>query len=332
LTDEETTRLVRRDTNDPEAYLLYRQGVHELNRFSPESLMDARDLFQRAIQRDPRYANALAGVARTYVLLGSLHLGPRAAYPEALRALERVRAIDPDHPEIRVQRGVIHFFYDWNWAEAEREFDPRMADGSGLLLPVWNMHGFLLGARGRAREGLDAIQRGNEIEPLSAPRRAELAQAYLWLGDTAGASSEARRTLELNPFFFMAYHHLGVAQVLEGRYDEAVATFEQGVKVAPQQAVLRGGLSVAHAGAGRRAAAEAILAELVTWSPRANLAYSVARVHESLGRSDEALAWLRRSADDRDSFFVWIRSDPLFATLAKDPRFAALLSEVGLPS
>jgi len=332
LTDEEATRLVRRDTNDPEAYLLYRQGMHELNRFSAEGLMAARDLFQRAAQRDPRYAAALAGVARTYVLLGSIHVGPRAAYPEALRALERVRALDPDNPELRVQQGVIHLFHDWNWVEAERELDPSMPDGSELLIPVWNMHGFLLGARGRTQEGIEAIQRGNEVEPLSAPRRAELAQAWLWEGDTARASAEARRALELNPYFFLAHHHLGVAQVLEGRFDEAIATFEKGLTTAPQSALLRGGVALAHARAGRRATAESILDEMENWSPRSGRAYAVAWVHAALGRPDAALAWLRRSAEDRDPFFIWVRSDPLFATLSKDPRFAALIREVGLPS
>jgi hypothetical protein len=68
------------------------------------------------------------------------------------------------------------------------------------------------------------------------------------------------------------------------------------------------------------------------WSPRSGRAYAVARVHDALGRPDEALAWLRRSAEDRDPVFIWVRSDPLFGTLAKDPRFAALIREVGLPS
>ncbi|MBA3885989.1 MAG: protein kinase [Acidobacteria bacterium] len=87
LTDDEERRLVRRDTDDHEAYLLYRQGVHELTRFSVEGLEAARDYFQRASQRDPNYVSAIAGVARTYILLGSVHLGPRATHPEAKRLL-----------------------------------------------------------------------------------------------------------------------------------------------------------------------------------------------------------------------------------------------------
>lgn len=187
-------------------------------------------------------------------------------------------------------------------------------------------------ARGRTLAGIGAIQRGNEVEPLSAPRLAELAQAWLWEGDTARAAAEARRALELNPFFFIAHHHLGVAQVLEGRFDEAIATFEKGLTTAPQSALLRGGVAVAHARAGRRAAAESILGEMEDWSPRSGRAYAVAWVHAALGHPDEALAWLKRSAEDRDPHSIWVRSDPLSETLAKDPRFAALIREVGLPS
>jgi TolB-like protein/Flp pilus assembly protein TadD len=331
LTEEEAGRLVRRDTNDPEAYLLYRQGLHEFNRFSIEGLQAARDLFQRALQRDPQYVTALAGVARTYVLLGTIHLGPKATHPEALRVLQQVRAMDPEHPEVRVQEGIIHLFYDWNWQAAERAFDPTDLSGAELLMTVWNMHGFLLGARGRLRESLDAIQRGNEIEPLSAPRRAELAQARLLLGDLDGAEADARRALELNPFFFLAQHHLGVALVLDGRFDEAIAAFEKGLAIAPQQALLRGGVAVAHARAGRTEAARAIAEEMAGWSPRANRAVAIAHIHTALGDHDRALTWLRQAADDRDTFFIWVRSDRLLADVAKDPRFEGLLIEVGLP-
>ncbi len=331
LTSEEERRLVRRDTEDHEAYLLYRQGVHELARFSVEGLESARSLFQRAAQRDPQYVNALTGIARTYVLLGSIHVGPKVAHPEARRVLDRVRAIDPGHPEMLVSDGAIRLFHDWDWDGAERVLDPRRAIDPHLLMPSLNLYGFLLAARGQASAALEAIQRGNEVEPLSAPRRAELAHAWLWVGDSGKASAEAERALDLNPRFFLAYHHLGFAQVREGRWDEAVATFERGLAVAPQQAALRGGLAVAQAGAGRRAEAEALLDELIASSPRSNRAYAIARVHAVLGQQDEALRWLYQSAEDRDPFMIWMRLDFVFEPLRADPRFDELVRVVGLP-
>jgi eukaryotic-like serine/threonine-protein kinase len=331
LTDEEERRLVRRDTDDHEAYLLYRQGVHELMRFSVEGLEAARDYFQRASQRDPNYVSAIAGVARTYILLGSVHLGPRATHPEAKRLLARAQAIDRDHAEVRVQQGAIHLFHDWDWDAAEQALDPARALAPELVMPALNLYGFLLAARGDAPGALDAIQRGNAVEPLSAPRRAELAMAWLWMRDAGQAMTEAGRAIELNPRFALAYHHLGFAQVHEGLFDEAAATFEKGVALAPQSAELRGGLAVAHAGAGRRAAAAAIIEDLETWSPRANRAHAIARVHAALGQHDEALRWLRQSADDRDTNMIWTGLDFMFDTLRKDPRYDDLIRAVGLP-
>ena len=245
--------------------------------------------------------------------------------------LERVRAIDPENPEMLVQEGAIRLFHDWDWTGAERLLNPDRALAPELLMPSFNLYGFLLAARGQAGAAMEAIQRGNDVEPLSAPRRTELAAAWLWLDDSGKATAEAERALELNPGFFLAHHHLGFAHVREGRWDEAAATFERGLAVAPQQSALRGGLALAHAGAGRRAEAVAILDALIASVPRANRAYAIARVHAALGRQDEALRWLYRSAEDRDPFMIWVRLDFVFEQLRADPRFDELVGAVGLP-
>jgi TolB-like protein len=331
LTADEEQRLAHRDTNDHEAYLLYRQGVHELNRFSMESLEAAREHFQRAAQRDPEYVSAMLGIGRTYILLGSIHLGPRATHPEAARILARARAIDPGHPEIAIQQGVIHLFHDWDWEAADRAFDPSRALAPELVMPGYNLRAFLLAARGDPHGALTLIQRANEVEPLSPPRRAELAAAWLWLKDADRALADARRTLELNPQFFLAYNYLGLAHLLRGEHDAAAAAFTNGLAVAPGNALLRGGLAVAHAAAGRPADARAIVAELEGWSPRVNRAYAIARVYAVLGEFDRAFAWLRQSAEDRDSQVIWIGLDAVLETLRQDPRYAAFLRDVGLP-
>jgi eukaryotic-like serine/threonine-protein kinase len=331
LTADEERRLVRRDTDDHEAYLLYRQGVHELNRFSMEGLETARGYFQRAVQRDPEYVSALLGIGRAYILLGSVHLGPRATHPEAARVLARARDLDPDHAEIAIQQGAINLFHDWDWEAADRAFDPSHALAPELVMPGQNLRAFLLAARGDARGALALIERANEIEPLSPARRAELAGAWLWVDDADRALDVSKRTLELNPQFMLAFHHLGFAHLRKGEHEAAVAAFSGGLAVAPGNALLRGGLATAYAAAGRHSDARAIVAELEGWSARANRALAIARVYAVLGEFDQAFAWLRQSAADRDSHVIWVGLDFIFAELRQDPRYAAFVREVGLP-
>jgi serine/threonine-protein kinase len=209
LTGEEDQRLTKRHTGDPEAYLLYREGVFHWGKFSPDGIQTAIEYYERALKKDPNYALAYAGLGRCYLLLGAAHGGPLQNYAEARKYLTKALSIDNSLEFAHAGLGMISMFRDWNWREAERELREGYAHDSSA--PADNMYGFYLSAMGRPGDALVYIRRAQEANPLAAQRRSELAMCYNWMRQYDQAVVEARKALELDPNFPVAYAELGTA-------------------------------------------------------------------------------------------------------------------------
>jgi TolB-like protein/tetratricopeptide (TPR) repeat protein len=329
LTGEDEKRLTRRSTEDPEAYLLYREGIHHFNRFSEEAVKTSIECFRRAIEKDPNYALAHAAMARSYVLLGSVHVGLRVTYPDVQRSVARALEIDESLPEAHSALAVIHLFHDWNWPAAERELKVVTGADDASLVPSWNLYSFYLAAFGRLPEALAAARRGQEIDPLAVPRRNEVAMCHNWMRRYDQAIAEARRAMELDPNFFLAYRELGLSYAQKGMHAEAIETLEKGLEVQDHPR-LRGLLGYAYVLAGREAEARKVL-EALRESPRYGSAFAIARIHAALGERDQAFEWLRKACDERDSLVIWLKVDATMDNLRADPRFAGVLKSMGLP-
>jgi tetratricopeptide (TPR) repeat protein len=249
LTGEEDRRLAKRYTNDSEAYLLYREGVYHFNKFSPDALQTAIEYFDGALKKDPNYTNALVGMARCQILLGTLHRGPRATHPEARKLLLRALEIDNSLADAHAGLGTIHLFHDWDWPAAERELRLAIADSGWLS---HNIYGFWLAAHDRLPEALASIQRGQELDPVAAPRRHELAQCYLWMRRYDEAIAEARKAVELDSKFMLAYSDLGKAYAQKGMYQEAIAEMQKAPDAVRGHPRFLGPLGYVYAKAGER--------------------------------------------------------------------------------
>jgi TolB-like protein/Tfp pilus assembly protein PilF len=329
LTGEEEQRLTKRHTADSEAYLLYREGFFHWSKFRPEGIQTAIEYYHRALQKDPNYALAYAGLGRCYLLLGAIHVGPLQTYAEARKYLTKALSIDNSLEFAHSGLGMIAMFRDWDWPEAERELRQGFAyDGTA---PAENMYGFYLAAMGRPGDALVYIRRAQEANP-SAQRRSELAMCYNWMGRYDRAVVEARKALELDPNFPVAYAELGTALVHLGRYEEAVAEMQKALDRGQKHALVSGMRGCAYAMAGKKAEAREELDNLKGLSKdRFAFALPIARIHAALGEKDQAFEWLRKSCDERDSRAVWIKVDPTLGSLRSDPRFAQLLAEMRLP-
>jgi len=330
LTDEDDKRLTKRDTADPEAYLLFREGQYHWNKFSREGIETGIEYYQRALKKDPNYALAYAGLGRAYSLLGSIYVGPLQTHAKARTYLAKALSIDNTLETAHSSLGLIALFHDWNWPEAERELREAFAHDSSA--PAENMYGFYLAAMGRPSDALDYIRRAQEADPLAARRRHELAMCYTWLRQYDQAIAEERKAIELEPNFAIAYAWLGTALVQKGMYEEAIAEMHKALDRGQKHPSIRGTLGYAYAMAGEKAEAQKVLEELTGISPSPySFALPIARIHAALGEKDQAFESLRRACDERDSTVIWLKVDPTLDSLRQDQRFAQILRDMGLP-
>jgi serine/threonine protein kinase/tetratricopeptide (TPR) repeat protein len=331
LTTEEDRRLTRRYTEDPEAYLLYREAIHHWNRFTDEGLKTATEYCRRALARDPDYALAYVGLAQCYVLLGNLYLGPRETFAEGRRCAERALQIDDGLQEAHTFLGAVYLFHDWNWVSAEHELERGL--GGDPHTSALTLYGFFLAALGRLPEALDSLRRGQEIDPLRAAHRNELAMAFNWLRQHDRALLEARKALDLDPTFPLAYAELGTAFVQLGQAEEAIAQLGKAIDLGQRHPLVLGTLGYAFASAGNRPEALRLVEQLVAAAPgRFGFAFPIARILAALGEADQAFAWLKRACDERTPFIIWIRVDPTLDVLKSDPRFKQILRDMNLPA
>jgi Flp pilus assembly protein TadD len=189
------------------------------------------------------------------------------------------------------------------------------------------MYGFYLAAMDRLPEALASVQRGQELDPLAAPRRNEVAMCYNWMRQPDQAIAEAKKALELDPKFFLAFAELGRAYAQKEMYDEAIAALKgQG------HPRIRGVLGYVYAVAGRRGDAQKELEELKGMPQRRfGDAFAMARINAALGDTKEAFDWLSIARDERDPLVIWIKVDPTLENLRSEPQFAQVLKEMSLP-
>jgi TolB-like protein/Tfp pilus assembly protein PilF len=330
LTGEEDKRLTKRYTEDSEAYLLYREGVYHMNKFTEEGLATAVEYFQRALKKDPKYALALVGLARSNILLGVLHRGPRQTLPEARKYLTQALEIDPGVPGVQAGLGTIFLFHDWDWPAAERALKESGGDLDPSL-PTRAVYGFYLAAMGRPADALPVIRQAHELNPLAAAHINELAMCYNWMRQYDQAIAEARKAIELDPNFFPAYGELGRAYAEKGMHSQAIAELQKGLNQGKGHPRIRGLLGYAYAAAGQNAEARKELEELKGPNRRYGCAFAITRIHAALGEKDQAFEWLRKACDERDSNVIWLKVDRTLDNLRSDPRFTQILKDMGLP-
>jgi len=329
LTAEEERRLTRRRTADPEAYRLYREAMFHVSKFSAEGLAAAIELCKQAIAKDPKYAIAHAGLARCYVLQGTVFVGPKQIFPEARRCVDEALRLDPDQANAHAALGAIYLFGDGEWKAAERELELALRLDPNTM-GVGTIYGFCLATQGRLTEALASIRRGQELDPLAAARRNELAMCYNWMRQPDLAIAEAKEALKLDQNFMLAYGELGTAYLQKGMAKEAIDALSGAVERSLRHPRPRSILACAYAAAGQPDKARDELKALRA-NPQFGSAFAMARIHAALGERDEAFTSLRAALDERDSAMVFVKLDSNLDSLHSDPRFAKLLADMRLP-
>jgi DNA-binding winged helix-turn-helix (wHTH) protein/Tfp pilus assembly protein PilF len=330
LTGEQHRRLAKRDTGEPRAFEAYLRGRHHWNKRTPEALRAALGSFQQAIDADPAFALAYAGLAAAHGVLGVYYAPPADAFPRARAAAERAIAIDPDLAAARAVLGAVRLLHDWDWPAAERELHLALAldpdDSEAHELMAW-----YLAARGRLAEAEAEIRSAHALDPLSLPIGRDMGAIAYWEGRPEQAVSELRKVLELESRFLQARLWLGRAGRALGRHEEALAELRLALDASPGDPLVLAELAQGLAAAGRTHEARRVLADLQAQGEQTYVSsLSVAAVHAALGDSDAAFRSLERALDERAPGLVFLGVEPGWAPLRGDPRFAAVLRRLGL--
>ena len=330
LTPQESTRLRAERPVNPAAYEAYLKGRFHWDKRTGEELRRGVEYFQQAIEADPTFAPAYAGLADSYTILASWWGEPPSqAMPKARAAAERALALDDTLAEAHASLGAVKHWYEWDWAGAEREYRRAMELNPGYATAVF-WHSELLSTLGWSEETLAEHQRAHELDPLSSVITTVLGMRYMDGGDYERAIELFRETLEHEPDNMLATMHLGLVYAKRSEFDEALPLLRRGVERWPGdvQAVelLAEGLALA----GRRDEALALIDRLETPDGRPIPAF-IAKVYATLHEPDLAFEWLERAYVERSRLLVYLNTEHAWGPIRSDPRFADLIRRVGLP-
>jgi TolB-like protein/DNA-binding winged helix-turn-helix (wHTH) protein/Flp pilus assembly protein TadD len=315
---------------DPEAYDLYLRGRYFWGQRSREALRKSLYSFQRAIDRDPGFAPAHAGLAISYAPLTYWgYMPPATARPAMEAAARRALELDPNLVEAHIGQAVVKVF-SWDWEGGEQAWRRIIARSPNHATSrLW--YGLLLETRGRFEEALAQRRRAAELDPLSAFNDTATGDVLALLGLGEEAKARYRRSLELDPRFPYARRSLGWAFIAEGRTDEGIHELEQAVSASGGDPLFRAWLGHAYARCGRERSARDILASLQDEAGQRHLEpLWLAYVHAGLGDLARAFRDLERAYEQRSPALMRAPYDPPLRPLHADGRFKDLLARMRL--
>jgi serine/threonine-protein kinase len=324
--------LVKRYTENLEAYNLYLKGRFELYKMTREGLDASRTMFEEAIRLDPNYALAHDGLAYSWYLEGFLgFVAPKEAMPKAKAAVRRAIELDETVAEAHSTLGVILALYDWDWSGAERELlrsielngaSPVCHDGFAFyyLRPV-----------GRIEEAVNETQQALSLDPLSILFRVHLAFLFYLQHKFEHSIAQFRKVLEMSPQYYLAHAMMGNVHTFLGEFHEALECYRHAREADANSKFVDSLEAMTLARAGRRAEATALLDRI---SQRAANDYispvSIAYICTALDDKDRAFENLDRAIFDRDPNILGLQSNPIFESLKTDARYHAILRKMQL--
>jgi serine/threonine-protein kinase len=328
LSHEHTAMLGRRHTGNVEAYHLYLKGRFHWAKRTEEGLVRSMQYFRQALECDPTYALAYAGLAEAYVPQGYYgHVPPTEAFPRARAAAERALEIDPDLSEARSVIAMIKGSYERDLEGAEQEARAAIARSPNYPRARQALAECLT-VMGRFGEAISEIRRGVALDPLALYINAAVAMTLYYAHQYGAAVAQAQLTLDMDASFYPAQLFLGLACQQSGRRSEAIAALEHAASLSQRSTMTLAALGAAFAADARPLDAARVLGELDEAFGRGRYVSGtwVAAIHAALGNPDQAIGCLERARADGCCWLLrCVRLDPRFDTLRNLSRFNALL-------
>ncbi len=331
LTAEARVKLTTHSTENVEAYEQYLKGRFFYNKRSTEGYDAALECFEKAIEIDPSYALAQAGLADIYNLLPVYDgFPPHDYFPKAKACALKALSIDGSLAEAHAALGLAILHYDWNWPGAEASFrnainlNPNYPAGHQLL-------GVYLLRVDRVGDALIALKKARELDPFSPINAVWLAEVLRYYGETDASIQLHLETLASFPDFFLGHYHLAFAYIDAGRFAEADRHRVQAVALSHENSLTLSLQGILQAAMGDDAGVHQTLEHLLQMKRDKYISSAnIASVYAALKNEDKAIEWLETGLAERDPNLTWIKFDKEFEFLTPNPRFQNLLREVGL--
>lgn len=328
LNGEQKQLLTKRPTQNSEAYQSYLIGRYFWNERTGTGLEKSLGYFRRATDLDPTYAKAYAGIADSYAMLGLYTVRPaKEAFPKAKEAAREALEMDSSLAEAHATLGFAHFYYDWNGADAEKEFVTALnQDPNYAMAHSWR--GFNLSVMGRFSEAVREERLAQAADPLSAIIGTNAGWVFFLARQNEQAIEALQKVIEIDPNFPRAHFRLGNVYEEEGDYSRAIAEYEKAVHLSEGDAYYQASLGHAFAMSGRIAEANKILKRLEELSARKYVPpYAIALIYVGMGNKKRGLDWLEKACEDRSTSMAYLRVDPGMNSLRTERRFAALVQQ-----
>lgn len=316
-----------------EAHVAYLKGLYFWNKRNEPALRRAIELFREALDLDPGYAQAQAGLATSYARLATSADALSASEARALAeaGARRALALDPELPEGHAALAVVRCQFDWDWKACHEELartlalDPNYATGHHWM-------GEHLVQLGQFDDGRRHLEEARALDPISPAIHTSLGIALMYARRSDAALESFAQALEIDPRFLLAHRVKGLTLVRAGQTDAGLRSLQEARQLDPRSAHAAADLGYALAHAGRTAEAHALLAELHALGQQRRVsAYDFAVVHAGLGENEPSLDWLEKAYAERANGLRWLKVDPIFDGLRAEPRFRDLQRRVGLP-
>ena len=313
---------------NPDAYEAYLKGRYFMQ--TPASYERAKGYFQQAIQLDPTYASAYAGLSDYYVFAeDSL---PGEAQAEALRKAreyaQQALRLDPDLPDGHSSLAYVYFYADWNWPAADQEFNRAVALGPGLARSH-RWYAIYLTALGRGPESMSQAERAVDLDPLSISAHDAVAIAAVCFGHYDRAIEEAHNILDLDSNDARGYADLAIAHFQKGMYQDALQDAEKGLDLSHRNPFLLSLAAMIHGRLGHVVQASKLVEEMRAARRKGFVSpYFFATAFVGMRRPKQALDALEEGYKIRDGYMVGLYATPWFSPLQSDPRFQDLLQRM----
>jgi len=332
LGGEEKKFIAKRPTENVEAYQLYLQGLFYWNKWTQADFKKAADYFTQAVQKDPHYALAYAGLADSYSLLGdSGYLAPSEAWPKAKTAAMQALELDGTLAEAHTSLGLVKEHFEWDWAGAEKEFRSAI-DLNPNLATAHHWYGDYLANMGRFEEGLRETKKGQELDPLSLIINTTIGWQLYLARENDQAIEQLHKVLDIDPRFAPARRILEEVYAQTGNQREAVAEREKVLSLSGSPE-LAASVEEDFAKSGYRGVLQSWLGGLTEISKREYVSsYSTAEAYMRMGEKDKAIEWLEKAYEEHDSGLVSLGVEPMFDPIRSDTRFREIVRRMKLTS
>ena len=331
LLGEEKANVVKRYTNDSEAFNLYLQGRFFWNKRTKDGIMKSLDYFKLAIEKDPNFALAYSGLADSYALLARYsYLPPDDAMPKGKSAAQKALEIDINLGEAHTSLAFIERYYDFDWLEAESEYK-KSIELNPNYSTAHHWYALFLTLKGDHDKAIVEIKRAQELDPLSIIINTNVGWIYYFARQYDQAIDQLLKTLDMDPNFAVTHLRLGRTLIQKGSFEEGTRELQKAVSLSPESTEILAALGRAYAILGNRDEALKIIEELNELEKNKYVSsYDRALIHLGLGEKDMAYEYLNKAFQEKSSYLTYIKVDPKVDSLRSEIRFRELIKKMNL--